>query len=205
LPRSRASLATLPRCIPQAIPRPDSTATSSSPTSPATQSTTAASIRKTGLGSSAALVTSLTAALLLYSHPRLPLPRVEQCPDGSHRRSSEPTTECDEARDVALSLVHNCAQAAHCMAQGKIGSGFDVSTAVYGSQQYCKFSESVLTPLITQVRDPSTNPMSGAISIRSMTTNQRHEIKLAISNRIESNRIESNRMEWNRIESDRIG
>ena len=38
-----------------------------------------------------------------------------------------------------------------------------------------------------------------------MTTNQRHEIKLAISNRIESNRIESNRMEWNRIESDRIG
>ncbi|KAJ3117756.1 phosphomevalonate kinase [Phlyctochytrium bullatum] len=33
--------------------------------------------------------------------------------------------------DEELSLVHNLAQFAHCLAQGKIGSGFDVSAAVY--------------------------------------------------------------------------
>ncbi|CAK9208385.1 unnamed protein product [Sphagnum troendelagicum] len=35
-------------------------------------------------------------------------------------------------------------QAAHCAAQGKVGSGFDVSSAVFGSQRYVRFSPSVL-------------------------------------------------------------
>lgn len=33
-----------------------------------------------------------------------------------------------------MRIVHNLAQLAHCNAQGKIGSGFDVAAAVYGTQ-----------------------------------------------------------------------
>jgi phosphomevalonate kinase len=41
-------------------------------------------------------------------------------------------------------VLHNLAQAAHCRAQGKIGSGFDVAAAVHGSCLYRRFSPSVL-------------------------------------------------------------
>ena len=36
------------------------------------------------------------------------------------------------------------AQAAHCAAQGKVGSGFDVASAVFGSCLYRRFSPSIL-------------------------------------------------------------
>lgn len=81
---------------------------------------------KTGLGSSAALVTAFTAAIL------------------GHYLSAELlslTSEAGKAR------VHNLAQAAHCAAQGKIGSGFDVAAAVYGSCIYRRFSPSILENL----------------------------------------------------------
>jgi phosphomevalonate kinase len=41
-------------------------------------------------------------------------------------------------------VLHNLAQLAHCAAQGKIGSGFDVATAVYGSSVYQRFSPSLV-------------------------------------------------------------
>jgi len=44
--------------------------------------------------------------------------------------------------------VHNTAQYIHCLAQGKVGSGFDVSSATYGSQLYQRFSPDLLTPLM---------------------------------------------------------
>ena len=47
--------------------------------------------------------------------------------------------------EADLEIIHSVAQAAHCAAQGKIGSGFDVSCAVYGSQRYVRFSPSVLS------------------------------------------------------------
>ena len=55
--------------------------------------------------------------------------------------ANQKTTKAD------LDLVHNLAQFCHCIAQGsavayhlgKIGSGFDVSAAVYGSQVSCVF------------------------------------------------------------------
>ncbi|KAI9837172.1 MAG: phosphomevalonate kinase [Sclerophora amabilis] len=78
---------------------------------------------KTGLGSSAALVTSFTAAIL------------------SHYLSSNAFSIASED---AKTVVHNLAQAAHCAAQGKVGSGFDVAAAVYGSCIYKRFSPSVL-------------------------------------------------------------
>ena len=43
-----------------------------------------------------------------------------------------------------LARVHNLAQAAHCAAQGKVGSGFDVAAAVYGSCLYRRFSPAIL-------------------------------------------------------------
>lgn len=77
---------------------------------------------KTGLGSSAALVTSLITALLAAF-----------LPGGLDSRISS-----------QQDLVHNLAQAAHCAAQGKVGSGFDVAAAVYGSCLYRRFSPAVL-------------------------------------------------------------
>mmetsp|Transcript_16101 Transcript_16101/g.36755 ORF Transcript_16101/g.36755 Transcript_16101/m.36755 type:complete len:343 (+) Transcript_16101:3-1031(+) len=41
-------------------------------------------------------------------------------------------------------MLHSLAQLAHCAAQGKVGSGFDVCAAVYGSHRYTRFSPAVL-------------------------------------------------------------
>jgi phosphomevalonate kinase len=79
---------------------------------------------KTGLGSSAALVTAFTAAVLSYYLPT---------------DVFDVTTEADKRR------LHNLAQAAHCAAQGKVGSGFDVASAVYGSCLYRRFSPAILS------------------------------------------------------------
>ncbi|PNS18375.1 hypothetical protein CAC42_6192 [Sphaceloma murrayae] len=79
---------------------------------------------KTGLGSSAALVTAFTAALLSYYLP---------------------SDIFDVRTDASRRKLHNLAQAAHCAAQGKVGSGFDVASAVYGSCVYRRFSPSLLT------------------------------------------------------------
>ncbi|KAI1135083.1 Phosphomevalonate kinase [Hypoxylon sp. FL0543] len=81
---------------------------------------------KTGLGSSAALVTSLTAAVLTHYLPR---------------------SAFDLETDKGKRTLHNLAQAAHCAAQGKVGSGFDVAAAVYGGCVYRRFSPSVLRDL----------------------------------------------------------
>ena len=74
---------------------------------------------KTGLGSSAALVTALTTALLTHHLPNISIEKNQ-------------------------TVIHNLAQVAHCAAQGKIGSGFDIATAVYGSCLYRRFTPSIL-------------------------------------------------------------
>ncbi|WVQ86287.1 phosphomevalonate kinase [Cryptococcus sp. DSM 104549] len=104
-----------------------------------------ASTNKTGLGSSAALVTSLVASLL--SHLSLvALP------------TSTPILGTSAPGKSDADTVHSLAQLAHCLAQGKVGSGFDVSSAVYGSHAYRRFSPSILTPLMDR---PSTSiPLS---------------------------------------------
>lgn len=84
-------------------------------------------VAKTGLGSSAAMTTAVVAALLHYL--------------GIVNLSSS----IDQQHDGDLDMVHMIAQSAHCIAQGKIGSGFDVSSAVYGSQRYVRFSPEVLS------------------------------------------------------------
>ncbi|CAH9137719.1 unnamed protein product [Cuscuta epithymum] len=90
-------------------------------------------VAKTGLGSSAAMTTAVAAALLHYL--------------GVVNLSSLTDDKFQGKRDAdVLDIVHVIAQAAHCIAQGKVGSGFDVSSAVYGSQRYVRFSPDVLSP-----------------------------------------------------------
>ncbi|KAG0652778.1 putative phosphomevalonate kinase [Hyphodiscus hymeniophilus] len=81
---------------------------------------------KTGLGSSAALVTAFTGALLTHYLPSKAF------------ELSSPSGQ---------TILHNLSQASHCAAQGKIGSGFDVATAVYGTCVYRRFSPSILSSL----------------------------------------------------------
>lgn len=50
--------------------------------------------------------------------------------------------------------MHALAQLTHCLAQGKVGSGFDVSSAVYGSHAYRRFSPAILTPLMSSPHLP---------------------------------------------------
>lgn len=50
--------------------------------------------------------------------------------------------------DEELALIHNTAQLAHCAAQGKVGSGFDVSAAVWGSQLYRRFDKEAIQSLL---------------------------------------------------------
>jgi phosphomevalonate kinase len=79
-------------------------------------------VSKTGLGSSAALTTSVVAALVCYLEKIRP-----------------PQAEGVNLRDVDQEVVHRLAQVAHSVAQGKIGSGFDVYTAAYGTCAYTRF------------------------------------------------------------------
>ncbi|KAF2035015.1 Phosphomevalonate kinase [Setomelanomma holmii] len=81
---------------------------------------------KTGLGSSAALVTSFTAAVLGFYLPR---------------------QKWDGATDEGKRVLHNLAQVSHSHAQGKVGSGFDIACAIYGSCLYRRFSPSLLSAL----------------------------------------------------------
>jgi phosphomevalonate kinase len=99
-------------------------------------------VAKTGLGSSATLVTSLVAALL---HA---LGIIVHLPGGEEDRYSWPAN---------LDMVHSLAQLCHCAAQGKVGSGFDVCAATFGSQRYCRFSPAILQPVL-QLPDGTAPP-----------------------------------------------
>lgn len=102
-PQSAASLRALPSMLP---PRRDEEG----------------EIAKTGLGSSATLVTSLLAALLgTFGAISLPGEAV--------------TLGAASTTPTSLALLHSLAQLCHCAAQGKVGSGFDVCSATYGSQR----------------------------------------------------------------------
>lgn len=78
-------------------------------------------VAKTGMGSSAGLVVVLTASLVSFF-----------IDDAVNREN----------------LIHNLAQIAHCHAQQKVGSGFDVAAAVFGSITYRRFDPAIIEPLM---------------------------------------------------------
>lgn len=53
----------------------------------------------------------------------------------------------DPSTEEGQRVLHNLAQASHSHAQGKVGSGFDIASAVYGSCLYKRFSPSLLNAL----------------------------------------------------------
>ncbi|KAG6811902.1 hypothetical protein H0H92_005360 [Tricholoma furcatifolium] len=110
LPRTLASLGQIPPFTPTGVPL--------------------SQVHKTGLGSSAALITSLVSGLLIH---------FSSIPADSLSGST--------SSDGRL-LAHNLAQYVHCLAQGKVGSGFDVSAAVFGSHIYTRFNPTVLHGLM---------------------------------------------------------
>ncbi|XP_054775733.1 phosphomevalonate kinase, peroxisomal-like isoform X2 [Prosopis cineraria] len=87
-------------------------------------------VAKTGLGSSAAMTTAVVASVLHY----LGVVKLSSSKDYQARKDT-----------ADLDVVHKIAQTAHCVAQGKIGSGFDVCSAVYGSQRYVRFSPELIS------------------------------------------------------------
>lgn len=96
-------------------------------------------VPKTGLGSSAALVTVLTTALISVFKSVL-----------------------DVQNNEDLLLIHALAQVAHCQAQGKIGSGFDVAAATFGSIVYRRFAPELISGL------PNLSDPNYAIQLRSL-------------------------------------
>lgn len=72
---------------------------------------------KSGLGSSAAVTTATTAAIL-------------QAYGYNIKKSKE--------------LIHKIAQFAHSKAQGKVGSGFDVAASTYGGHVYIRYSQTII-------------------------------------------------------------
>ena len=76
-------------------------------------------IAKTGLGSSAALTSSLVGCLLQY----FDIIHIGLHADSNDRR-----------------ITHNLSQLIHCNVQGSVGSGFDIASCIYGTQMYRRFS-----------------------------------------------------------------
>jgi phosphomevalonate kinase len=85
---------------------------------------------KTGLGSSASLIVCLVGALLHHFN----------CISLNNT----------EHRPTYLILIHNIAQCCHSLAQGKIGSGFDIAAAIYGSHVYRRYLPECLNDIVRQ-------------------------------------------------------
>ncbi|KAJ3027479.1 UNVERIFIED_CONTAM: phosphomevalonate kinase [Siphonaria sp. JEL0065] len=107
--------------------------------------TTIADVHKTGLGSSAAMITSLVSSLLVHF--------------GAISISANNTSAPSNSD---IQLAHNMSQFVHCLAQGKVGSGFDVSSAVYGSHLYKRFAPRVLDSLMSRCEEAGVNGVSGS-------------------------------------------
>ncbi|XLR30133.1 hypothetical protein S83_058033 [Arachis hypogaea] len=103
-------------------------------------------VAKTGLGSSAAMTTAVVGALLHYLGVLFCRVSTNKHYLGVIKLSSSKDQQ-DRKDYTDIDLLHKIAQTAHCIAQGKVGSGFDVSSAVYGSQRYVRFSpEEMFSP-----------------------------------------------------------
>ncbi|OQR87355.1 hypothetical protein ACHHYP_09100 [Achlya hypogyna] len=138
LPVTRDNLATLPAFLPCPV-----------------DADGRAIIMKTGMGSSAALITSLVGAVLrFFGSVTLPTPTSTTSSPG-------------------VDVVHNLAQIAHSIAQDKIGSGFDVSAAAYGNQCYNRFHPDRIKAFVGQrnLADLSAAELATCISAQELWDN----------------------------------
>jgi phosphomevalonate kinase len=107
-------------------------------------------ILKTGLGSSAALVTSLVAALC-HAHGSTTAAAATATTTDILAKGEDDNNDDAKNNDTSTNIIHNLAQICHCHAQGKVGSGFDVSSACHGSHVYQRFPASILASLLTRL------------------------------------------------------
>jgi len=92
-------------------------------------------VAKTGLGSSAAMITSLCGALLMRFTP-----------------------------GVDIETVHRLAQVCHALVQGKIGSGFDVCAACFGSMQYVRYDAAVMKTILASDAMPTGTQVASCVA-----------------------------------------
>jgi len=116
---------------------------------PKDESTGELVVNKTGMGSSAALVTSIVGALLRFFGV-IYLPNTAEGVGDESEEANKTNGGRREERE-GLRIAHNLSQICHCHAQGKVGSGFDVSSAVYGSHVYTRFSKGVISEFLENV------------------------------------------------------
>lgn len=126
--------------------------------------TTVPNVHKTGLGSSAAMITSLVGSIL-YHFGAVDFASSISVPLSS---SSVASSNID-INSNGLALVHNLAQLAHCAAQGKVGSGFDVSSAVYGGHLYRRFTPGPTLDKLMSLSTPSTSLSKSSASVSAKT------------------------------------
>jgi mevalonate kinase len=139
-------------------------------------------VLKTGLGSSACLVTSLVASLSLVfqqqqqQQPPSPTPT----PTPSSRKQKQQQQEPQQKLlQLSTNEIFALAQICHSHAQGKIGSGFDVAAACYGSclyQRICLNSrgggeDEGLSKLLTDL-DTMTTASASSITSRNAATRE---------------------------------
>jgi phosphomevalonate kinase len=115
---------------------------------PIDETTGKVTVNKTGLGSSAALTTSLVGAWLEFFFSE----KATTTTNNNNNNNDQDDDDDDVDDDIdKIARQHNLAQICHCWAQGKIGSGFDVSAAVYGTHLYRRFPICMLSDFLQQL------------------------------------------------------
>ena len=119
---------------------------------PKDESTGELIVNKTGMGSSAALVTSIVGALLqFFGVISLPIGSNDKGEEEDMNATNKTNSDIPVEEKKGLRVAHNLSQICHCHAQGKVGSGFDVSSAVYGSHIYTRFSKGLINDFLEGV------------------------------------------------------
>ncbi|GBG34121.1 DNA-directed RNA polymerase subunit [Hondaea fermentalgiana] len=104
-------------------------------------------VSKTGLGSSAAMVSSLVSAIVM-----------------------DLFVAFHDKEAINLDTLHAVAQLAHGVIQGKIGSGFDVCAALYGSMRYVRYDPKGLEEPLTRLSEASADaPVSAEAILLSLS------------------------------------
>eukprot|EP01016_Furgasonia_blochmanni_P036755 TRINITY_DN4236_c0_g1_i2.p1 TRINITY_DN4236_c0_g1~~TRINITY_DN4236_c0_g1_i2.p1 ORF type:complete len:247 (-),score=23.36 TRINITY_DN4236_c0_g1_i2:520-1260(-) len=122
-------------------------------------------LKKTGLGSSSCVVV-VTVSSILALYNVINDHEVSQFVGNIAKRiedktSGESTELCDE--EYAGQILNLLCQTANALAQNKIGSGFDISTCLYGNQIYTRFPRDSLSSLLTIINQDEGN-LEGSIS-----------------------------------------
>lgn len=109
-------------------------------------------IEKTGMGSSSCLTAAIVGSLIKYL--------AEKLNAGSKLLD----------KNNHLSLVNIVAQVAHSVAQGKIGSGFDVSCGVYGTQIFTRLPAAKIQQYQNDLREDKSDKLLADITTATDTS-----------------------------------